>query len=207
MSVSLDYYFSMVSPWAYIGHDAFHDVVAKHHVEVNYKPMALLEVFERTDTPMLPKRHQTRRDYRMVELQRWRAKRGLDFALQPEHWPFPFATADRLVIAACEAGHNPAGFLRAAFGAIWEQGRDLSDNETLVEIADGAGLPGADLLAAAEAEAAAQIYRANTEKLLELGGFGAPVYVLGGEIFWGQDRIDLLEDAIAEGRAPFTAAG
>ena len=207
MAAQVDYYFSMVSPWAYIGHDAFHDMVARHDASVAYKPMALLEVFDTTGTPRLPDRHQTRKDYRMMELQRWREKRGLEFSLQPAHWPFPFQTADCMVIAAVEGGHDPAGFMRNVFKGIWEDQNNLAEDAELVAAADAAGLPGADLLAGAGSEAVQDAYRANTESFLASGGFGAPVYMLNGEIFWGQDRIDLLEDAIASGRAPYTATG
>lgn len=207
MAAKLDYFFSIVSPWAYIGHDAFHDVVARYDVEVNYRPMALLDLFDRTGTPRLPDRHQTRRDYRMMELQRWREKRGLSFHLQPTHWPFPFATADRMVIAATQAGLNPAGFMRAVFKGIWEDQKNYAEESELVAAADGAGLPGADLLAAAKAEPTEAVYKENTEAVLAAGGFGAPIYLLNGEVFWGQDRIDLLEDALKSGRGPFLAAG
>ncbi len=204
MAATIDYYFSIVSPWAYIGHDAFHDAVARTGAQVNYKPNALLEVFDRTGTPRLPDRPQSRRDYRMLELQRWREKRGLNFNLQPAHWPFPFATADRMVIAAANAGQNPAAFMGAAFKDIWENEQDLSDAAKLTAIADGAGLSGADLLAASQSDEVGAEYAANTDALVEMGGFGAPFYVLNGEVFWGQDRIDLLEDAIASGRGPYS---
>jgi len=203
MNASVDYFFSMVSPWAYIGHDALHDMAARHGAELVYRPVALMEVFERTDTPTLPNRHPTRKDYRMVELQRWREKRGLSYHLQPAHWPFPAATADRMVIAATQAGSDPAGFMRAVFAAIWEQNDDVTPDDALVRLADGAGLDGAALLEAAGSSVVETAYAANTDALVALGGFGSPVYVLNGELFWGQDRIDLLEDAIASGRAPF----
>ena len=207
MTASLDYYFSMVSPWAYIGHDAFHDVVSRHGVAVNYKPMALLEAFDRTNTARLPDRHQTRKDYRMLELQRWREKRGLDFNLQPAHWPFPFETADRMVIAATGAGQNPAGFIRNVFKGAWEEERNMSEEAELVAAADAAGLSCLELLEAAKSDATAEVYRANTEEFLEIGGFGAPSWFLNGEMFWGQDRLDLLEDAIASGRGPYAKTG
>lgn len=207
MTAVLDYYFSMVSPWAYIGHDALHEVVRRHDVEVNYKPMALLEVFDATKTPRLPDRHQTRKDYRMLELQRWREKRALPFKLQPAHWPYPFQTADCMVIAIVERGANPAEFMRTVLKGIWEEEKDFGDNAQLAAAADAAGLPGADLLEAAGTDAVRAIYAANTKGFLDLGGFGAPTYVLNGEIFWGQDRIDLLDDALASGRAPFAASG
>jgi len=206
MTAAIDYYFSMVSPWAYIGHDAFHEMAARRSASIAYKPVALLEVFERTDTPALPKRHPTRRAYRMLELQRWRVKRGLDFKLEPAHWPFPFATADSMVIAAAQAGHDPAAFMRRAFAVIWEEDGDLSEPSAVAAVADEVGLPGGELLEAAESDAVAATYAENTDKLVEIGGFGSPIYVLGGEIFWGQDRIDLLEDAIASGRVPYVPA-
>ncbi len=207
MAATVDYYFSIVSPWAYIGHDAFHDVVKNHGVDVSYKPMALLEVFDTRGTPRLPDRPQERKDYRMLELQRWRDKRGLSFNLQPAHWPFPFQTADRMIIAAVEAGHSPADFMRTVFKGIWEEQKNYAEDAELVAAADAAGLPGAELLAAAGSDAVGEIYDANTKGFMTIGGFGAPSYVVDGEIFWGQDRIDLLEDAVSSGRAPFSAAG
>ena len=207
MTASVDYFFSMVSPWAYIGHDTFHDMVGRHGVTVNYRPVALLEAFDRTNTPRLPDRHQTRKDYRMLELQRWREKRGLNFNLQPDHWPFPFETADRMVIAASQAGQDPSGFMRNVFKGAWEEQRNMSEETELTAAADAAGLSGAELLEAAKSDATAEVYRANTEALLEAGGFGAPTWFLNGEMFWGQDRIDLLEDAVASGRGPYAKTG
>ena len=207
MAATVDYYLSTVSPWAYIGHDAFHDVVERHDVAVNYKPMELLEVFDTTGTARLPDRPQARKDYRMLELQRWRVKRGLSFNLQPANWPFPFQTADRMVIAAVESGNNPAGFMRNVFKGIWEEQKNFAEEAELVAAADAAGLSGADVLASAKADAAQAIYDANTKGFMAINGFGAPTYVVNGEIFWGQDRIDLLEDALSSARAPFSAAG
>jgi 2-hydroxychromene-2-carboxylate isomerase len=207
MAATLDYYFSIVSPWAYIGHDALHDVVARNDVAVNYKPMALLEVFDTTGTPRLPDRHQTRKDYRMLELQRWREKRGLSFNLQPAHWPFPFQTADCMIIAAVEAGGDPAGFMRTVFKGIWEEQKNYAEDGELVAAADANGLSGAELLAAARSDANQAAYDGNTSGFLAIGGFGAPTYIVNGEIFWGQDRIDLLEDALKSGRGPFAATG
>ena len=203
MTASVDYFFSMVSPWAYIGHDAFHGIVTRHGVTVNYRPVALLEAFDRTNTARLPDRHQTRKDYRMLELQRWREKRGLSFNLQPAHWPFPFETADHMVIAAVQAGQDPSGFMKNVFKGAWEEERNMAEEVELVAAADAAGLSGAELLEAAKSDAPGEVYRANTEDFLGRGGFGAPTWFLNGEMFWGQDRIDLLEDAIASGRAPY----
>src|SRR6187402_2441152 len=99
MPPSIDYYFSLPSPWAYIGHNLFRNVVSTYDLKVNYKPVFLGELFAETGGLPLGKRHPARQRYRMVELQRWRDKRGLDFHLQPKHWPFNVRLADGVVIA------------------------------------------------------------------------------------------------------------
>src|ERR1700742_3703170 len=115
MPRQVDYYFSLQSPWAYIGHKTFRDVVDTYGLKVNHKPVVLVDLFSETGGLPLMKRHPVRQRYRMVELQRWRDKRGLTFHLQPANWPFNARLADGVVIAAIEAGHDPDPLLRRAF--------------------------------------------------------------------------------------------
>ena len=203
MPRSVDYYFSTQSPWAYIGHAPFMDVVNGAGLKVNYKPVVLVDLFSETGGLPLMKRHPVRQRYRMVELQRWRDKRGLDFHLQPSHWPFNARLADGLVIAAVEAGHDPDSLLRRAYAAVWEQQRNLADRAVLVELADAAGLPGEALVDRAASDEIAAVYEGNRQDALAADVFGSPVYVLDGEVFWGQDRIELLADALTSGRKPY----
>src|SRR5918997_2282210 len=118
----IDYYFSLVSPWAYIGHGPFMDIVGRHGVEVNYKPVFLGRVFAETGGLPLAQRHPARQRYRLLELQRWREKRGLSFNLQPKFWPFDVGLADRFVIAITAARKDPDAFLRRAFPGGWGGG-------------------------------------------------------------------------------------
>lgn len=203
MPRSVDYYFSTQSPWAYIGHAPFMDVVNGAGLKVNYKPVVLVDLFSETGGLPLMKRHPVRQRYRMVELQRWRDKRGLDFHLQPSHWPFNARLADGLVIAAVAAGHDPDSLLRRAYAAVWEQQRNLADRAVLVELADAAGLPGEALVDRAASDEIAAVYEGNRQDALAADVFGSPVYVLDGEVFWGQDRIELLADALTSGRKPY----
>ena len=99
MPRQVDYYFSFQSPWAYIGHNLFREVVKTNDHKVNYKPVVLVDLFSETGGLPLMKRHPVRQRYRMVELQRWRDKRGLKFHLQPANWPFNARLADGVVIA------------------------------------------------------------------------------------------------------------
>src|SRR5262245_14783853 len=103
MPRQVDYYFSLQSPWAYIGHQCFRRLVSTYDLTVNHKPVVLVDLFSETGGLPLMKRHPVRQRYRMVELQRWRDKRGLTFHLQPASWPFNARLADGVVIAAVEA--------------------------------------------------------------------------------------------------------
>lgn len=203
MSRSIDYYFSFPSPWAYIGHNAFRDLVSAYDLKVNHKPVVLIELFSDTGGLPLMKRHPVRQRYRMVELQRWRDKRGLDFHLQPRHWPFDARLADGVVIAAVAAGHDPDGFVRHAYAAVWEDQLDLADADVVRRLADDVGLPGNELVERSASDEVSAAYEQNRQDALAADVFGSPAYVLDGEVFWGQDRIELLADALKSGRAPY----
>jgi 2-hydroxychromene-2-carboxylate isomerase len=203
MPRQVDYYFSFQSPWAYIGHDAFSQVARSYDLKVNYKPVVLVDLFSETGGLPLMKRHPVRQRYRMVELQRWRDKRGLKFHLQPANWPFNARLADGVVIAAIEAGLDPEPFMRRAFAAVWEDQLKLTDPATLIKLADDSGLPGLQLVERSAAEEISATYEQNRQDALAADVFGSPVYVLAGEVFWGQDRIELLADALKSGRAPY----
>jgi 2-hydroxychromene-2-carboxylate isomerase len=203
MPRQVDYYFSLQSPWAYIGHKLFREVVSHHDLEVNHKPVVLVDLYSETGGLPLLKRHPVRQRYRMVELQRWRDKRGLQFHLEPANWPFNARLADGVVIAAIEAGHDPDPLVRAAFASVWEDELDLADPATLVRLADACGLPGKPLVERSASDEIAAVYEQNRQDALAADVFGSPAYVLDGEVFWGQDRIELLVDALKSGRAPY----
>jgi 2-hydroxychromene-2-carboxylate isomerase len=205
MPRQVDYYFSLQSPWAYIGHKPFLDVVSSYDLKVNHKPVVLVDLFSETGGLPLMKRHPVRQRYRMVELQRWRDKRGLKFHLQPKNWPFNARLADGVVIAALEAGLDPDRYLRRAFAAVWEDQLNLADPATIAKIADEAGLPGLKLVERSGSEEISGVYEQNRQDALSADVFGSPAYVLSGEVFWGQDRIELLADALKSGRAAYNS--
>ena len=205
MRRQVDYYFSFQSPWAYIGHRAFRALVSTYDLKVNHKPVVLLDLFSETGGLPLMKRHPVRQRYRMVELQRWRDKRGLKFHLQPANWPFNARLADGVVIAALEAGFDPTQYLARGFAAVWEDQLSLADAATIAKLADESDLPGKQLVERSEQEAISAAYEQNRQEALAADVFGSPAYVLDGEVFWGQDRIDFLEDALKSGRAPYSS--
>ena len=204
MSRKLTVYFSLLSPWAYIGHAELQRLVARHKLEAVYRPVALSQVFPESGGLPLGKRHPSRQRYRILELQRWRDKRGLNLRLHPEFWPFDPSAADRIVCALVEAGKDPEKFIAAAFAGIFERQRNLADRAELAATLASAGFEPA-WLERGESGAAEVAYQRNLALALEQGVFGSPAYVLDGEIFWGQDRLDLLDDALTSGRKAFSA--
>ncbi|MCC5976724.1 MAG: 2-hydroxychromene-2-carboxylate isomerase [Salinarimonas sp.] len=203
MSRTITYYFTCSSPWTYIGHEPFREVVTRHALKVEHRPMPTPVVFSRTGGLPLGQRPRQRQNYRLLELQRWRDRRGMNFNIQPRHFPVDPGLADRTVIALIAQDADPDRYLRRVFEAVWEEERDIADIATLSALLEEAGHAAEKVLAEAQGSAAEATYALNAESAVAADVFGAPSYVLDGEVFWGQDRIELLDDALSSGRAPY----
>ena len=203
MPRTVDYWFTLASPWAFLGHQALLDLAKAQNVTVRYKPVPLGEVFPNTGGLPLPNRHPARQRYRILELQRWREARGIALKIQPKHWPLPIALPDRTVVAVAETGADPGRYVRRAFEAIWVEGRDLKEDATLIALLGEAGHDGKAMLEAAKSDKIGAIYAARAQEAVDANVIGSPCYVLDGEVFWGQDRLPLLESALKSGRAAY----
>lgn len=207
MPRSVQYYFSLHSPWTYLGNGLFHDIARRHGASIVYRPMPLRSVFDETGGLPLPKRHPVRQRYRLVDLQRWRERRGLPLVLEPKHFPFDPSLADRVAVAILAAGGDPAGFIADVMAGVWAREEDMREPEAIRACAVRAGFDGEALLAQAASEPIRQRYEATLSEAVAAGVFGAPSYVLDGEVFWGQDRLELLDSALSSGRAPYRPDG
>jgi len=203
MPRTIDYYFTLASPWAFLGHKPFLDLAKQTGVTVHYKPVDLGEVFPHTGGLPLPKRHPARQKYRILELQRWREARGVPLKINPKHWPFPATTANRTISAVAQSGGDPGPYTQRAFEGVWVRDEDLSQDATLVALLDECGHDGARMLASAKSDAIGKIYADTATQAVERNVIGSPCYVLDGEVFWGQDRLDLLASALESGRAAY----
>ena len=193
----IDYFFTPVSPWTYLGHPRFAAIASIHEVKVNILPCDLGKVFSVSGGLPLRERSQQRRDYRLIELRRWSGYLGTPINLQPKHFPVSPGPASQLIIAADLQYGTPEALALAwsCMRACWAEERDISDEPTLAAIARECSLD-PERLARSRAEAGTR-YDRNTEHAMRLGVFGAPWYVYAGEAYWGQDRLDFLERAIA----------
>jgi 2-hydroxychromene-2-carboxylate isomerase len=203
MSRAVDYYFTLASPWAFLGHKPFLDLARQYGVTINYKPVDLGEVFPHTGGLPLPKRHPARQKYRILELQRWREARGVALKINPTHWPFPAATANRTIIAVAQSGSDPGAYTQRAFEGVWVRDEDLAGDDKLVPLLNECGHDGAKILASAKSDTIGKIYADTAAEAVERNVIGSPCYVLDGEVFWGQDRLDLLASALKSGRKAY----
>lgn len=200
----IDYFFSMSSPWTFFGHGRFIALAQRHGLDVTMRPIPLLRLFPETGGLPAPRRHPTRQHYRLVELQRWSAALGIPLNVRPQYFPFDVALLDHVVVAMGLAGHDANRFMALAWAGIWQEERDLANPAVIAELLALAGAPAA-MLEAAERPATLACYAENLAAALDAGVFGAPSYVLDGEVFWGQDRLTLLDATLVSNRAPYRA--
>ncbi len=194
--LELDYYFTLISPFSYLGHRRFRAVTAPFDVQVNYKPVRLGKVFEATGGQPPAKRHPSRQAWRFAELKRWSARLESPLNLQPKFFPTDDSLANAVVALVGQNDSEMAGDLAQSFHElVWLQDLDLSDEERVANIIKNHGLNADDLIARAQAEGAG-LLDANTQEAIERGVFGAPSYCLGNEVIWGQDRLDFLQEAL-----------
>lgn len=200
MTKTCEYYFSLQSPYAYLGHAHLVALLKKYDVQVEIKPCDLGKVFSQSGGIPLAKRAPQRQAYRLLELQRWSEYRGLPLNLQPKFFPVSGDLAAKLVIATRLAhGTDSALTLSGALmRAVWAEDRNIADADTLAAIADACGHDGKELLKSAGTASIQAEYDRYTDDAIAANMFGAPWYVVDGQGYWGQDRLDFVERAFAK---------
>ncbi len=197
MAKTIDYYFTPVSPWAYLGHQRFVDIAKRHGAHINVKPVDFGRIFPVSGGLPLAKRAPQRQAYRLMELKRWRAFLGMPLNLQPKFFPPAGEPASLLIIAADRKELGAMALAGALMRAVWAEDRNIADPETLKMIAREQGRD-AELLAATAAEPETKaLFDAYTQEAIDRGVFGAPTYAYGDELFWGQDRLEFVDRALA----------
>jgi len=200
MPKTIDYYFTVTSPWSYLGDARLRAIAGRHGWRINHRPVDMGDVFAVSGGLPLAKRPPQRVAYRMMELKRWRARLGVPLTLEPKFFPAADTMARRLILAAQHDGLNAprlGDLVHAFMRAVWVDEKDIADPATLTAVLDGMGLDSAHLLARADAADIDAAARANTEQAKRIGVFGAPTYVIDGELFWGQDRLDFVEEKVS----------
>ena len=196
MTKTVDYYLSLNSPYAYLGSRELEAILKRQGAQARVKPVSLAKIFPESGGLPLPKRAPQRQAYRLVELERWAKARELELNLHPRFFPAAEEQAARLVIAA-EVGGDPLKLAHAILRAVWAQERNIPDGHTLQALARESCQDAAKLAAQAQQPQALATFERYPQEALERGVFGSPTYVYKDELFWGQDRLDFLERALA----------
>ena len=195
---SIDYYLGTISPYCYLAGDRLERIAEKHGATITYRPLDVMQLFDRTGGTRPADRHPSRLDYRAQELTRWAAHLDMPFKLKPAHWPVNMAPSSYAVIAAQQAGGgDPGGLVRGFLRAVWAEDRDIADDAVIRDILAAHGFdPG---LADKGLFVGAETYGRNLEQAVEAGAFGAPFYIVAetDQRFWGQDRLEFLDRHLA----------
>jgi len=193
-TISIDYYFTAQSPWTYLGHERFVAIAKAHGAQVNVLPVDLGKVFPVSGGLPLAKRAPQRQAYRLVELKRFSEFLGKPMNLHPKYFPVASDDAAKLIIAVDM--HDGAEAALAVAGAlmrgVWVDERNIADESHLAAILAEANLP-ARRIEDAHSQAAHERYEADSQRAIDAGVFGAPSFIIDGELFWGQDRLDFVD--------------
>jgi 2-hydroxychromene-2-carboxylate isomerase len=199
---TIDFYFSFISLYTYIGYEAFQDLVNRYDLEVNYKPIDLHAVFSAGGGLPVSKRPPQRQAYRFVEMQRWRLARNIPLVLKPKHHPSDPVIGHRMLLAALKEGSDVRQFVGNALKILWVNDSDIQDPEVMVQVANESGLKGDALLEKSHDAAIQTDIDSLTQEAVQRQVFGTPFFFYRDEPFWGQDRLEMLEDMIRTNREP-----
>ena len=200
----IEYFYATFSAYAYIGSATLMAIAARRGARLVHRPFdwhavvsaAAPDGFER---PMNSQTEARRAYFFGREIGRWAEYRGVPIIdYRPTYHDNSLALSSGLVIAAAEAGADVDALAHALFASHWCDDSDLADPNTLAAVAAQAGIDAAPLLANARSPAVQAIYAANTAEAIQRSVFGSPTYFVGGDMFYGQDHLELVDYALAK---------
>ncbi|MBP7241301.1 2-hydroxychromene-2-carboxylate isomerase [Amaricoccus sp.] len=195
---TIEYFLFPLSSYSYLAGLRLEEIAARRGATIVYKPFQVQQVYAAVGTPNVADRHPSRQAYRLQDLARVARAVGLPINLRPAHWPTNPAPASAAIVAAQAAGGGDlGGFVHGVLKAVWAEDRDIADDAVIRDLLGAHGFDAA--LADRGLVAGMAALERNTEEAIRRGVFGAPSYLVDGEVFWGQDRLDLLDARLGEG--------
>jgi 2-hydroxychromene-2-carboxylate isomerase len=200
---SVEFFFDCSSPWTYLGFEALVTAANADGFGVCFRPFLVGGVFNSVNPSVYAMREAAanpKSTYFWKDLHDWINRSGLAIKWRPSIFPINSARAMRACLIAADAGVCEV-FARRVFQLYWGEDRDIADPVVLAEACSAAGLDPAATLAAADSHELKARLRANTDEVITRGGFGTPTFFVGGtDMFFGQDRIVLVREALARQR-------
>lgn len=190
MNKTIEFFWDPASTYSYLAATQIEALATRCGATVNWRPFLLGKVFEATGNQM-PAALPAKGKYLFRDASLWARYYRVPFNM-PKLFPLNSVLASRASLAAAQAGKG-VEFSLALLKAYWADGQDPSRPEVVAAIAAGVGLDGAALVAATQDPAIKDALRVNTEEAVKRGAFGAPTFYVGDQMFWGNDRLNLLE--------------
>jgi len=197
MARQMDYYFILNSPWSFLANTQLPEIMQRTQAQINLRPVRMAAILEAGGGLPLAKRPVQRQAYRLQELARWARRLQVPLNQHPKFFPVDERLAAGVVLAAQEDGHDGLELATNFGAAIWVQDHNLADGAVLTEILSAAGLPTLLVEEGMDARFDA-ILDKNTQDAIAAGVFGVPTFVIGDQLYWGQDRLDFVEEALRE---------
>ena len=195
---TIDFYFDLTSPYSYVAAEQIEEIAAAGGRRVNYKPTLLGFVFKSTGNTA-PMMNPAKGKYSAKDFARTARFHGLTINW-PKKFPINATVASRAILHVLNTQPEKAGELtRALYRAYFVSGQDITEDVTVQSVADSIGLDGASLMAAAQADAVKEQMKNAVQESIDAGMFGAPYFVVDGECFWGQDRMEQLRRWVEQG--------
>ncbi len=192
----IDYYFTISSPWAYLGYSRLKSIAAASQMDIRYRPVDIIEIFSKTGGILLKKRSEARQHYRLVELTRWSKHLKIKINLHPKHLHASDHLANKVIIALTAMNIDPGPMSETFARALWLEDQDISDVGVISSLLFNHGIDPEPLIINAQSPTIKDKFEKETQLAIACGIFGVPSYVAKEQIFWGQDRLDLLRSFI-----------
>ena len=195
MSKAVEFYFDVGSPAAYLAWTQLPGIAREAGTEIEYRPFLLGGVFQATGNKS-PMEVPAKGQYMVDDLQRFARRYGVPFAHNPH---FPINTLMLMRGAIGLQMREPARmvpYVDAVYRAIWVDGKNMNDPATVAGVLKAAGFETERLLALASDPAVKDALKASTQEAVARGVFGAPTFFVGKDMFWGQDRLDFVKEAL-----------
>ena len=196
----IQYFYSAHSAYAYLGAQDLSRICATHGATLVHRPFLLSPVVEAAGGQPFAGRSQAHVDYFFGrEIERWAEWREVPIIrYRPTHHDNPLDLPNGMIIAAQDAGLDADALSFAILQAHWRDDADHADPDTLARLATGLGMDADRLLTAAPSDRIQQIHQDNTVEAIALSLFGSPTYIVGGDAFYGQDRLEMVERALTQ---------
>ncbi len=191
----IEFFYDYASTYSYLAHREIEELAARHAAELVFKPMVLGFVFKATGNSM-PAAVPAKAAYMVHDVRRWVRHYGLPFHM-PSVFPVNTIRALRTAVAALDEG-TFLPYHHAVMHAYWANDQDIGDGDVHASIASAAGLEGTRLVARADEASIKERLKGNTDEAIERGVFGAPTFFVGDQMFWGNDRLEFVAEALKE---------